>query len=106
MGPHFLEGCFLFCLLFFACFLCFLFLRRLFFVFVQILPISFSFLLYIFYSCLFSFLSFLVFFMLPLSIVFWLKTLLSVEVFFVVLLPILSYMSLRFFKPSTSLLSQ
>merc|ERR1712212_636013 len=72
---------FVFCLFFVffvGDFLGFLFLRGIFFVFVQILAINFSFLLYIFYSVIFSFLSFLVFFMLPYSLIFfhsfWLKT--------------------------------
>merc|ERR1712212_1075562 len=106
---------FVFCLFFVffvGDFLGFLFLRGiffviyLFFVFVQILTINFSFLLYIFYSVIFSFLCFLVFFMLPYSLIFWLKTLLSIEFFFVVLLPILSYITFSFFKPSVSLLVQ
>merc|ERR1712055_240417 len=100
MGFSFLP--FVFCLFFVFFvrdFLGFLFLRGIFFVFVQILAINFSFLLYIFYSVIFSFLSFLVFFMLPYSLIFWLKTLLSIEFFFVVLLPILSYMTFSFLSP-------
>merc|ERR1712189_129811 len=64
---------FVFCLFFgflVGDFLGFLFLRRIFFVLVQFFPVITSFLLYVFYSLVFSFLSFLVFFMLPFSIIF------------------------------------
>jgi len=81
-------------------FLGFLFLGGLFFVLLQMSYSYFLAFFVVFYSLIFSLNAFFVFFVFPFCVIFWVKTFLRVETFFVVLAPLLSYMRYTLMKPS------